>query len=563
MALSASFRDGGHKIIAKIGRGGMADVYLAFTPGPCDINKLVVIKRLLAEFAEQPTARQMFLEEARVATMLSHPNVIQTFEVSEHADEYFITMEYLAGQSLRHVIRACRRAKRKLTYRETASIVVEILKGLHYVHEVKNFAGQPMGLVHRDVSPPNIFVTYEGLVKVVDFGIAKAVGRSAQTESGIIKGKPAYMAPEQALGEEVDRRADLFCCGIMLWEMLTDERLFAGTTSLVSLIRLIRESVVPPMNRVPDLPDLLNDIAVRSLERDPKDRYPTAKAMRRDLEKFLGSCPEGPMEQEELGALVISLFAEQQAQMNARIHEAISRAADSATQNGEEWIDSRSNQIASWFTASDSGRSFFDSTPQRMQVTAPKEPNEAPIPPAPPPFGHRRRALLLAGGIVVGICASVLVWFAGRTPLSSTEALDSAVPLPSILSASTSTTTPDVPAVRLISVSTHPAGLLLVDAKDRTLVGRAPVQVEFVDGKPPPMLRAKLGEQYSDPVDVQPGEGGVVALDFSAWAKALTAPPLRRARSAPSPKVPNIEVLDDAPPNTLLEAGVPHIRTVD
>jgi serine/threonine protein kinase len=198
-----------YRLCGRLGGGGQADVFLALTSGPLGFSKLVVIKRLRSEMLQQPELVAMFLDEARLAARLNHPNVVQTYEVAE-GDPHFIAMEYLEGQPLSKMRQSL--AAPSLGAGAWLRIVADALAGLHYAHELCDFDGSPLGVVHRDVSPHNIFVTYDGQVKLVDFGVAKATLNSVRTEAGAIKGKASYMAPEQVLGR-ADRRSDVFAMG--------------------------------------------------------------------------------------------------------------------------------------------------------------------------------------------------------------------------------------------------------------------------------------------------------------------------------------------------------------
>ena len=204
----------------------MADVFLAVQSGPTGsgFQKLMVVKRLRQNLADEPEFVAMLVDEARIAARLNHPNVVQTNEVGELNGQYFIAMEYLDGQPLHRIQhRNAQRQKDGATAPFSKDlqyvVLLDVLAGLHHAHELLDYDGTPLQIVHRDMTPHNIFVTYEGQVKVVDFGIARAVGRSAETRQGIIKGKVRYMAPEQAIGHNVDRRADVFAIGIILWEV--------------------------------------------------------------------------------------------------------------------------------------------------------------------------------------------------------------------------------------------------------------------------------------------------------------------------------------------------------
>ncbi|HVH41967.1 MAG TPA: serine/threonine-protein kinase, partial [Labilithrix sp.] len=215
---------GKYRLFARLGSGGMADVYLAVAHGAMNVNRLVVVKRLRDEHTNESNSREMFLNEARLAARLNHPNVIQTFEAGSEAGSFFLAMEYVDGQPLSRVLTSLKRQGEVLEPRLAARVCSDALNGLHYAHELTDFDGSALEIVHRDVSPQNIMLTYEGTVKLVDFGIAKAAG-SSQTAHGVFKGKVAFMAPEQVRGENVDRRADLFAAGIVLWEAVTGKHL--------------------------------------------------------------------------------------------------------------------------------------------------------------------------------------------------------------------------------------------------------------------------------------------------------------------------------------------------
>ena len=297
---------GKYQPIASLGKGGMAEVFLAVARGPLGFNKLIVMKRLRK--VDDPTFRDMFLDEARLAARLNHPNVVQPYEVGEDAGGYFIAMEYLEGQPLNVIVRETFRAGKRLDLLMSARIVADALAGLHYAHELRDYDGTPLAIVHRDVSPHNVIVTYEGQAKLVDFGIAKAALHSTSTEVGILKGKVGYMSPEQALGEGLDRRADVFAMGIVLWELLTFKRLM-GTDSAPAIIHRLMNSTFPSARQVdPSIPPELDAIAMRALQKDPAARYQTAREMRDALLSYVATHPNAPRE-EAIGEHVQHMFA--------------------------------------------------------------------------------------------------------------------------------------------------------------------------------------------------------------------------------------------------------------
>ncbi len=313
---------GKYRLIASLGHGGMADVFLAVAQGPVGFNKLQVIKRLRPNLAEEPEFLAMFLDEARLAARLNHPNIVQTNEVGEVASQYFIAMEYLDGQPLHRIIH--RGAKNgALTRGMGLKILADALAGLHAAHELADYDGSPLRVVHRDASPHNIFVTYEGQTKVVDFGIAKAATRSADTRAGVLKGKIGYMAPEQARCESVDRRADVFSVGVILWEMLTGTRMWKGMSD-VEILDQLMHGRIPDIAAVRgDLSPELVDIVRRSLAPNAIDRYSSASEMRHGLLDELAR--EGDrVGEESIGVLVSNLFSDKRQQLKGILEKQLS-----------------------------------------------------------------------------------------------------------------------------------------------------------------------------------------------------------------------------------------------
>jgi serine/threonine-protein kinase len=278
-----SSRVGKYHYIAALAQGGMADVYLAVMRGPIDISKIVVVKEMRRELTEDPDFVGMFLDEARLAARLNHPNVVQTYEVGCEDQRYFLAMEYLDGIPYVRILRM--RERVPVPFAIHARILCDTLAGLHYAHELADFDGTPLHVVHRDVSPQNVLVTFGGGVKVVDFGIAKAT-IAAERRAGDIKGKLAYMAPEQLRTFEVDRRADIFCVGIMLWEAITRKRIW-GTQGKPSIPQLLGEEIPDVRSVRKEVPERLARICSRALARDPAERYATAAEMERDLDDYL------------------------------------------------------------------------------------------------------------------------------------------------------------------------------------------------------------------------------------------------------------------------------------
>jgi eukaryotic-like serine/threonine-protein kinase len=278
---------GPYELLSKLGQGGMAEVWLARQRGLMGFEKMVAVKRLLPHLSGDRHFVRMFLDEARIAARINHGNVVQIFDLGEESGTFFIAMEYLAGLSLARVMGEGLRRQRPLPEPLAASIVSQMCNGLHCAHTLANAEGVPYGIVHRDVSPQNVVVLYDGGVKLVDFGIAKARERLSTTTTRGLKGKLAYFSPEQCLGEELDHRTDIFAAGVVLWEVLARRRLFKHTSELM-VLKLITEGRVAPPSRVnPAVPARLDEITLKALDRDRNARFPSALEMSTAIDEFL------------------------------------------------------------------------------------------------------------------------------------------------------------------------------------------------------------------------------------------------------------------------------------
>ena len=273
------------ELIAELASGGMATVFLARLSGVAGFQRLVAIKRLHPHLAREPEFVEMFLDEARLAARIHHPNVVPIQEVGESDQGYYLVMDYIEGDTLARVLAKAAKSNSTVPYGVTIRILLDTLAGLHAAHEMKDDHGEPLQIVHRDVSPQNILVGVDGVARVVDFGVARAATRLSTTRSGQLKGKLAYMAPEQARGAGVDRRADLFACGIVLWEALATKRLFKGDGEAETLNRVLYEPIARPSSVRPDVPKALEDICMKALSRDVDERFATAQDFGDELEK--------------------------------------------------------------------------------------------------------------------------------------------------------------------------------------------------------------------------------------------------------------------------------------
>jgi serine/threonine-protein kinase len=278
---------GKYELISRLAAGGMAEIFLARTKSIQGFEKYLVIKKILRNRTSDPEFVRMFLDEARVAATLDHPNIVQIYDVGHVESEYFIAMEYLRGHNLIEIVRAgAKLGYSKPPLEHVMSILTGVCAGLHYAHDKRDFQGRPLEIVHRDVTPQNIVVSFDGAVKIVDFGIAKAATREVETLAGTLKGKIGYMSPEQCRGQPVDRRSDLFAVGIILYELTTGKRLYHERSDFETLKKIIEGPVPSPRDILPFYPAALNAIVVRCLQKDPNDRYQSARDLHADLDAF-------------------------------------------------------------------------------------------------------------------------------------------------------------------------------------------------------------------------------------------------------------------------------------
>ena len=365
--------------------GGMATVHLGRLMGPEGFSRTVAIKQLHRQFAHDPKFVSMFLDEARLASRVRHPNVVSPLDVISEPPDLFMVMDYVHGEPLSRLLR---RRPEPVRPRIAAAIVGQVLLGLHAAHVATGERGEPLDLVHRDVSPHNILLACDGVAKVVDFGIAKAKARSQHTERGMLKGKLGYMAPEQINMETVDRRTDVFAVGVVLWELLTGRRLFSGETPHAVLEKLMQAPIERPSRLVPGLPPGLDDVVMAALARSPDERFDNARAMAQALDYSLA-----PASMLEVAAWVESCAG---AELSAR---------------AELVLDIE-------------GLSFDDFTravrhPPLVPAAQPTTPEEG-VAPAAPAKSRWRKGFLLPLLALVGV-ASFLLWARAHRALPDRE----------------------------------------------------------------------------------------------------------------------------------------------
>jgi serine/threonine protein kinase len=278
---------GKYLLVDRINVGGMAEVFMAKAFGVEGFERVLAIKRILPNMADDDEFINMFVDEARIAVQLSHANVVQVYELGKFENQYYIAMEYVSGKDLRQILDAFRKRGQTLPFPAAAFIAGKICEGLDYAHRKGDPSGRPLNVIHRDVSPQNILVSFEGAVKITDFGIAKAEDRASKTQAGVLKGKFGYMSPEQVRGLTIDHRSDIFAVGILLYEMVTGKRLFIGESDFSTLEKVRNAEVVPPRQHNPKVSEALEHVMLKALARERDERYAWASDLHDDLQQFL------------------------------------------------------------------------------------------------------------------------------------------------------------------------------------------------------------------------------------------------------------------------------------
>lgn len=505
---------GKYQLLRKIASGGMGQVFLALERG-AGLERLVVLKLILPHLAEDEEFLTMFLEEARLVARLAHPNLITILELTEIDGRHCLAMEYVQGDDVRRLEKFARTQGKPLPVGLVLRIIAEAAAGLHYAHQARNQQGQPLQLVHRDVSPQNILVGVDGGVKVIDFGVAKAAGSASNTATGVLKGKYPYMSPEQANGQPVDGRSDLFALGVVLWEMLTGRRLFKGESDLMTL-RLVRDCQVPPPSQLnPKLPPGVDELVLRALAPTPQARYPDCGAFRLAIEDYILQY-RLPASNAHLSAYLRDLYVER-----------ITRESDPANldQLSEDSdLDSKSNPSRS------SVRSLSQQPGQRpptgvgtgTPVVPPPRPltngnakHTLSLPPAPEP---KRRFPLMAvlGGVgALLVCAGAAIVMLRQQPAVSPQ-----VPEPPPVVRTQPSRPQAEPPERVeppqpvkLKVLSEPAGALVeVDGKHR---GETPMDLPLTPDAPPVQVALKMDGYETEERRVSAGDAPEVSVKLT------------------------------------------------
>jgi eukaryotic-like serine/threonine-protein kinase len=396
-ARSRASRHGGveerYQPIFLLGRGGMGTVEVALERGVAGFERVVALKRLLPEQAREPRHKEMFLREARLAALLKHPNVVHAYAFGELYGELFIAMEYVEGEPLSRVLTAVRESNRPtLDPALVAFVLAEVCDGLHAAHELRDAGGRPLSVVHRDVSPQNVMMAYDGRVKILDFGVAKLDAGSHETRTGEVKGKMAYMSPEQALGEKLDRRSDLYSIGAVLFECLTGRRMWGTGTDLDVMRRLALEDPPSLQDAMHDAPPALVKLHARLVARDPAGRPATAKDAADELRRYASSWPAP--DATAAAALMFGLFGPQAQERQTRLTKALQETAPLRVESLRKTLDPE--------------RSFAGTRTEPLILQSER-------PPAPAQRKTRRGGLLVGSALLV-VAAAVTAGMIRKSP---------------------------------------------------------------------------------------------------------------------------------------------------
>jgi serine/threonine protein kinase len=466
---------GKYRVVAQLGEGGAATVYLALTAGPAGVNKLLVVKVLKRQLASEPDFLRMFMDEARLSTRLNHPSIVQMIEVGSADDRYFTVMEYLDGKPLSHLLGG---RTPGITLNVVVHLIAESLGGFHYAHELADYDGTPLGVIHRDVSPQNLFVTYDGHAKLLDFGVAKMVW-SNETEVGVMKGKPRYMAPEQICGGPIDRRADIFSAGVILWEAIVGRRMWAGMHDMAVLYAVSNGHIPSLREAAPNAPPELVRIVTKALSQDRDERHPTALALQEDLEAYLRQTGE-VISPRTIGRLLAQHFASDRAHIKTAIEAQLAALASLPSMSEFRVL------------------SFQDRTPATERGSAPAAEEIVPsdvagpsmntsvTPSAMPPSGGRgRRSTLLVGiGLAAAAAWAVTAWsrkgLEQPTALAPTQTFSAQTP-----STALATALPASPVAPAIPLPAAAPGQAASAASVSVTLRASPSEARlFLDGQP-------------------------------------------------------------------------------
>ncbi len=528
-------RIGKYELLAHIAQGGMGNVYLARAEGLGGFTKLVVVKTLRPDLADDPKFAEMFLDEARLAARLNHRNIVQTNDVGAEGRSYYMVMDYLEGRSFWRIQKAEDTTPDLLPLDASVRIIADMLAGLHYAHELTDFDGKSLGVVHRDVCPANVFVTTDGQVKVVDFGVAKAKNHAHETQAGTIKGRVVYMSPEQVIGTSIDRRADVFSAGIMLWEAIENRRFWEAKTEAQVLGALIKGDF--PKLTSESCPEALREICNKALASSPDDRFATAEEMRLALESWLEKNEKrGGLV--ELGRKVKELMRGETARI-ATLTEA------SVTLSREESLPALEPGSS---TDSSIGSRPRPTASASVSVSHPSESAPAAIAPSIPVPAQKRSPLPLVVGVVVLSVVAVVAVAANflRPPSTPTTSSQPSAPSPDAAIA----TTPEVRVSMMVRVTPASAQIFVDDVE----VKGNPYETTFPRGSGKHVVRA-VASGFAPKIETVDLTDKSVQLALSLDPQQPTAPtgkgnryvPPRPTGDGPTPPSTNTPIFDPPP----------------
>ncbi len=532
---------GRYQLITRLGAGGMSEVFLASASGLRSFHKLVVIKRMLSSTSKLRGSERMFMDEAEITARFNHPNIVQTFEIVSEAEHLSIVMEFLEGQSLDRIFDLLETEDVAPSFLADRNVWVRVisdaLKGLHYAHELCDYDGKPLNIVHRDISPQNLFLTYDGVVKIVDFGIAKAALSSNKTDVGVIKGKVGYMAPEQAQCAEVDRRTDIFSMGLVLWEFLAGTYM-RNDDPMAELQRMVAEDAPPLSSVARGVPSALEAIVAKATARNPDDRYATAQDMRFALEEYLAG-QERTLTTADLGHAMTKHFEQDRQFLSQRIREVISGTPSRRAGPRESMELPRSSNVTT--IAGTSGIVTGSGTLQKMAKAS-----------------RRRKVVAAAVVAAVALLAGAALWVVptntADTPSATTGAItiesvprSATVQLDGTLLGQTPLTTRAVVGTHRVTVSKE--GFTETSSSVETKSGKT-VKLSLAlspipEPEPPPEPPASPEVESDDKVAPK-----TVKRPLPSKPKAPA--PVRPAQAKPAPKAPpapaqpNIPIIDES-----------------
>ncbi len=496
---------GKYRLLRVLATGGMGEVFLARQEGPAGFSKTVVVKRILRHLASDQGFVDMFLMEARLAALIAHPNAVQIFELGKQDDNYFIAMEYVHGRSLRGIKQRLLERNEVFSPILAARVCGQALQALHYAHNLKDEHGRRLNIVHRDVSPDNVLVSFGGAVKLVDFGIAKAQIGSHQTRTGTLKGKYAYMAPEQLNGLQIDHRADLYSCGVLLYELLTGGRPYSAPTEPALINAILTSDPEEARLKNPALPAAMNDLIMKALAKDPAKRFASADEMAFALEKFIQDSGE-TLTHAQIGTFLKELFGREVANADPATQPPMSGGGTMALGPGATQALGPTQKVPlGTGVSADDPTQFVSSPGELTSTTAPR----------------RSRSTRLAGLLAALATAAAVAWVVLEWPK---EASPAAPPLEPVVVRAVPAPQPAPAAPAPVPPEPEPtAALDAVPAEAEPEPEPAPA-VAAPTEPPPKRVKGNPSSARSDrtvPLRRQPTKPGKVALRVNPWAEVF------------------------------------------